>query len=670
MLCCGRSKKPFHCQVILLDGTHLTFSKSHNQNIKVSSTSKAHILLEAVCLHLNLIETEYFGLKYFDHQVQYHWLDPMKPLCDDDSFVSITSNTPWTLHFGVKFYAVDPCALKEEVTRYQFFLQLKNDIFSGRLPCSWKKAAEVSSLALQSEIGDYQENEHKRGYVSEFRFVQNQDEKFESEVARLHAMYKGLVPATAEMQYLRKCRQMDQYGVEIYPVKGDAGMKYSIGISPRGIETYKNKYRIAVYYWQRIDHVEFKDQYLKLKVTTKQIVENTHTFELSSLGLCHHVWKSIVDHHAFYRLPQNIPNTQWSKKYRSSGRVTDNEAQQSEVEREEPEVQRGSSKRYPPRVNHTNEGDNNSEHNLPNQSRQQSKENNALSWTHVLDKKGMFGAEDVNQNELSQYMTPKSERRERNRQLHSLSDTENRTRKHRSHRGRSSGEESDSPSKRRIRARARHRSNMGSDVSETSHRRRRRQHYYTDTEMANGGSHIEKNRRRNSGSSSHQARKNKRLSREDEAAREQLWQHIKRDVVDPTNQSLEQLQDIPYTEVKTEGNPTPVRVRRNRHRHSSGKRTSGISTNSYNQALEEGMVSPLSITTSVLQEKQRKAVHNHNQRYRSPKYPGNDWDTKTSLSVDGFHTTNSGKAQRVKTRKNQPSDTAKDANVKLVFSRI
>ena len=61
--------------------------------------------------------------------------------------------------------------------------------------------------------------------------------------------FRGLVPAIAEMQYLRKCRQFDGYGVELHAVKGDAGMQYSIGISPRGIETFKNKYRITIYYW-------------------------------------------------------------------------------------------------------------------------------------------------------------------------------------------------------------------------------------------------------------------------------------------------------------------------------------------------------------------------------------------------------------------------------------
>jgi hypothetical protein len=33
--------------------------------------------------------------------------------------------SPITLYLGVKFYAADPCKLIEEITRYQFFLQVR-----------------------------------------------------------------------------------------------------------------------------------------------------------------------------------------------------------------------------------------------------------------------------------------------------------------------------------------------------------------------------------------------------------------------------------------------------------------------------------------------------------------------------------------------------------------
>ena len=68
-----------------------------------------------------------------------------------DIYLAI-QNVPRVLYFGVKFYAADPCALKEEVTRYLFFLQLKKDVLNGKLTCSIKKAAEISALALQCKF--------------------------------------------------------------------------------------------------------------------------------------------------------------------------------------------------------------------------------------------------------------------------------------------------------------------------------------------------------------------------------------------------------------------------------------------------------------------------------------------------------------------------------------
>ena len=52
-----------------------------------------------------------------------HWLDPSKRVCSQ-----LRSASPATLYFGVKFYAADPCRLLEEITRYQFFLQVFTSI--------------------------------------------------------------------------------------------------------------------------------------------------------------------------------------------------------------------------------------------------------------------------------------------------------------------------------------------------------------------------------------------------------------------------------------------------------------------------------------------------------------------------------------------------------------
>jgi len=50
--------------------------------------------------------------------------------------------------------------------------------------------------------------------------------------------------------------------------------------------------------------------------------------------------------------------------------------------------------------------------------------------------------------------------------------------------------------------------------------------------------------------------------------------------------------------------------------------------------MEDGMVSPLQITTTVQREKERNAYGNGHYKYSSSprKTPGKDWDTRTPLA--------------------------------------
>lgn len=62
---------------------------------------------------------------------------------------NFTVGPPYTLRLKVKFYSSEPNLLREELTRYQFFLQLKQDILEGRLECPDNVTVELAALALQ-----------------------------------------------------------------------------------------------------------------------------------------------------------------------------------------------------------------------------------------------------------------------------------------------------------------------------------------------------------------------------------------------------------------------------------------------------------------------------------------------------------------------------------------
>ncbi len=134
----GEKAEDFKVKVVLLDKQEIV------REVRDKTTGQD--LLKSVFAHIDLAETAYFGLRFQDAANQTHWLDPAKRVKKQ-----LKAKDDIALYLGVKFYAADPCRLVEEITRYQFFLQLKLDVLQGRLPVSRELAVELSAYALQCE---------------------------------------------------------------------------------------------------------------------------------------------------------------------------------------------------------------------------------------------------------------------------------------------------------------------------------------------------------------------------------------------------------------------------------------------------------------------------------------------------------------------------------------
>ncbi|KAJ8917863.1 hypothetical protein NQ315_010776 [Exocentrus adspersus] len=334
---------PVHCKIVFLDETELVH--------EIQNNSSGQVLLDVVFRHLNLLETAYFGLRYLDQNGQTHWLDPTKKLNKQ-----IKGPDPYTLYFGVKFYAADPCKLLEEITRYQFFLQIKQDILQGRLLVPFELAAELGAYILQSELGDYDPRRHSPGYVSEFRFLPNQSVELEMRIAELHQNLAGQLPSQAELNYLDKVKWLENYGVDLHPVLGEDHVEYFLGLTPSGIIVLRNKNTVGNYYWPRITKIYFKGRYFMLRVTDKNNDECTYGFETPSKSACKHLWKCCVEHHAFFRLVQVTPTSPdifaLGSRFRYSGRTEKQAVRDAQMKlRQPPSFSRKPSRKYTRRLN-------------------------------------------------------------------------------------------------------------------------------------------------------------------------------------------------------------------------------------------------------------------------------------------------------------------------------
>uniref|UniRef100_A0A4W4FT52 FERM domain-containing protein n=1 Tax=Electrophorus electricus TaxID=8005 RepID=A0A4W4FT52_ELEEL len=308
---------------------------------------KGQALMDVVCEHLNLLEKDYFGLTFSDSDSQKNWLDPSKEVKKQ------IRTSPWHFSFAVKFYPPDPSLLMEDITRYYLCLQLRGDILSGRLPCSFATHALLGSYTVQAELGDYDQDEHGSDYVNDFRFAPNQSRELEERVTELHRTYRGMTPAEAEMNFLENAKKLSMYGVDLHHTKDSEGIDIMLGVCANGLLIYCDRLRINRFAWPKILKISYKRSnfYIKIRPGEYEQFESTIGFKLPNHRAAKKLWKVCIEHHTFFRLVSPEPPPKgflvMGSKFRYSGRTQAQTRQASAlIDRPAPHFERSTSKRY------------------------------------------------------------------------------------------------------------------------------------------------------------------------------------------------------------------------------------------------------------------------------------------------------------------------------------
>ncbi|KFO96196.1 Band 4.1-like 2, partial [Calypte anna] len=334
-----KKTKTVQCKVMLLDGAEYSCD--------LEKRAKGQVLFDKVCEHLNLLEKDYFGLLFYENSEQKNWLDSSKEIKRQ------IRSLPWIFTFNVKFYPPDPSQLTEDITRYFLCLQLRQDIVSGRLPCSFVTHALLGSYTLQAELGDHDPEEHRSGYISEFQFAPNQTQEMEDKVAELHKTHRGLTPAQADSQFLENAKRLSMYGVDLHHAKDSEGVDIMLGVCANGLLIYKDRLRINRFAWPKILKISYKRSnfYIKVRPAELEQFESTIGFKLPNHRAAKRLWKVCVEHHTFFRLvsPEQPPKAKFltlGSKFRYSGRTQAQTQQASNlIDRPAPYFERTSSKR-------------------------------------------------------------------------------------------------------------------------------------------------------------------------------------------------------------------------------------------------------------------------------------------------------------------------------------
>ncbi|XP_034402072.1 band 4.1-like protein 4 [Cyclopterus lumpus] len=281
MACFRGNWDEFYGEVLLLDERKMTLTAE--QGIKKSS--KVAAILRQVFSQLDVTEVEFFGLRFCDNKQQTHWLDPLKTLSQHRNLVG----PPYIFYFGVKFYVEDPSKLKEETTRYQFYLQVRQDLRQGGLRCPPHLKPRLSALMLQAERGDQKEAEPS-------------DSEEKQEVQHMYTSLSGVSRPQAQRLFLSLCSSLQMFGVSLFAAYGENQTEYFLGPTPVGVVIYKNKVLVGKYFWQRINKLHFKDETFELRIVGRNGSETSFYFQTLHRSDCKRLWRSCVEHHVFFRM--------------------------------------------------------------------------------------------------------------------------------------------------------------------------------------------------------------------------------------------------------------------------------------------------------------------------------------------------------------------------------
>ncbi|XP_023208880.1 tyrosine-protein phosphatase non-receptor type 21 isoform X1 [Xiphophorus maculatus] len=287
------SKSCLVTRIQLLNGEFVEFTLS------VESTGQE--CLEAVAQRLELREITYFSLWYFNKQNQQRWIDLEKALKKQlDKY----GQEP-TVYFGVLFYIPSVAQLQQEITRYQYYLQLKKDVLEGRITCSLDQVIRLASLAVQADFGDFNRYDSQE-FLKKFALFPIdwiQDERVLEEatqkVAILYQSFRGFPAPEAEMLYMQEVEKLEGYGQESYQAKDNTGIDVTLGSCLDGIFVkYKNGRSPLLYRWHEITNMSHNRSFFGLELSNR---EESVQFQTDDMETSKYVCRMCLARLKFYK---------------------------------------------------------------------------------------------------------------------------------------------------------------------------------------------------------------------------------------------------------------------------------------------------------------------------------------------------------------------------------
>jgi len=241
------------CTVQKLDGEDII--------IDIKELHKSQDLLNEVCKAIGLEESVYFGLR-FNHpkDEKISWFDPNKGLKKQ------LRKASHRFKFGVQFYPSCISKIKQEITRYQFVLQARENFLTGLWSSSVPTQALLASYLVQAEVGNYEASLHDESYLESFFFVPDQSPEFLKKVSNFHQNHCDLSKSDVDWLYLETSQKTSLFGMELFDVWDSDGNMMKFGMNSSGIHVLHINTVLHTFLWPNVLKCIFKKNEILIKL--------------------------------------------------------------------------------------------------------------------------------------------------------------------------------------------------------------------------------------------------------------------------------------------------------------------------------------------------------------------------------------------------------------------
>uniref|UniRef100_A0A669PST2 Tyrosine-protein phosphatase non-receptor type 13 n=1 Tax=Phasianus colchicus TaxID=9054 RepID=A0A669PST2_PHACC len=271
-------------------------------------------VFDMVVAHIGLVEHHLFGLATLRDN-EFFFVDPdiklSKVAPEGWKEESKKKNKPpvnFTLFFRIKFFVDDVSLIQHALTCHQYYLQLRKDILEDRMHCDDETALLLASLALQAEYGDYQAEVHGMSYFRlehyvPARVMEKLDTSYiKEELPKLHSTYVGASEKEIELEFLKLCQRLTEYGVHLHHVLPEKRSQTGIllGVCSRGVVIFEvhNGARTPVlrFPWRETKKISFSKKKITLQNTSDGI---KHSFQTDNSKTCQYLLHLCSSQHKF-----------------------------------------------------------------------------------------------------------------------------------------------------------------------------------------------------------------------------------------------------------------------------------------------------------------------------------------------------------------------------------